>query len=232
MSPVAQNERRLRGARRSLFGATSQVAATFRRARAIRIPPEFRGPRWLSVAIVVLLVIQALTGVLLSLHYYPEPGTAYASVRAILGDVSWGWLVRASHRWAGDLALAAVLAHVAVVFFRRAYRKPRHVEWVAGFLLLQVMLGFRFTGRLLPWDGLGIEASKRGLELLETVPVVGPLVADWLRGGTEVGPNSLARFYTTHVLILPWVGVALLAIHAAALRRHGLHTRPMTGASR
>jgi quinol-cytochrome oxidoreductase complex cytochrome b subunit len=222
VSPVVTNEGRLRGARRSLFGARSHFTAAFARARLIHVSPEFRGTRWISVAILILLVVQMLTGILLSLHYYPEPGTAYASTRAILGEVTAGWLVRAVHHWAGDLVLAAVLLHVVVVFLRRGYARPRHVQWVFAFFLLQATLGFRFTGRFLPWDGLGLDASTRGLDLLSAVPVFGPLVADWLRGGAEIGPNSLARFYTTHVLILPWATLFLVAIHVWFLRRHGL----------
>lgn len=222
MSPVATNAKRLRGAKRSLFGARSHVTALFARARLVRVSPEFRATRWVSIAILMLLAIQMLTGILLSLHYYPEPGTAYASVRAILGEVTAGWLVRAVHHWAGELLLAAVLVHVCVVFFRRAYVRPRHLEWVFGFFLLQATLGFRFTGRLLPWDGLGLDAATRGLDLLASVPVFGSLVADWLRGGAEIGPNSLARFYTTHVLILPWAVLFLLSLHFWFLRRHGL----------
>jgi quinol-cytochrome oxidoreductase complex cytochrome b subunit len=222
MSPVATNEKRVRAARRSLFGTRSHFTAAFARARGVRISPEFKGSRWISVAILMLLVIQMLTGILLSLHYYPEPGTAYASTRAILGEVTAGWLVRAVHRWAGDLLLGAVIVHVSIVFFRRAYARPRHLQWVFAFFLLQATLGFRFTGRLLPWDGLGLDAAVRGLDLLGAVPVVGPLVAEWLRGGPEIGPNSLARFYTTHVLILPWAVLVLTAIHLWFLRRHGL----------
>jgi len=208
--------------RRSLFGARSKVASAVHGARTTRVPPSFSGLRWLSIAIVMLLVVQMATGILLSLHYYPEPGSAYASVRSILSDVSAGWLVRAVHRWAGDLLVAAALAHLAIVFFRRAYARPRHVVWMSGVLLLQVVLGFRYTGRLLPWDAVGVETTRRGLDLLAEVPVVGPLVATWLRGGAEIGPNSLSRFYTTHVLILPWIGVVLLVVHAIGLRRHGL----------
>lgn len=222
MSPLATNEKRLRGARRSLYGAGSHLSAAIAKARALRVTPEFRGLRWLSVTVAILLAVQMATGILLSLHYYPEPGTAYSSVRAILSEVTAGWLVRAVHRWAGDLMLGAVMAHVFVVFFRRAYARPRHLQWALAFFLLQATLGFRFTGRLLPWDGVGLDAAVRGLDLLAAVPVIGPLVADWLRGGTEIGPNSLARFYTTHVLILPWVTLALIAIHVAFLRRHGL----------
>jgi quinol-cytochrome oxidoreductase complex cytochrome b subunit len=216
---------RLRRARKAIFGTRGRIAATFAHARTVRVPTTFRGLRWLTAGMLVLVVVLALTGILLSLYYYPEPGAAYASVRAILGSVPFGWLVRGVHRWAADLLLAATLAHVVVVLWTRAYRRPRHMTWAVGFVLLQLVLGFRFTGRLLPFDDLGLETARRGLDFLAHVPVLGPIAADWLRGGPEVSAKSLSRFFTTHVLILPWGALALLVLHGWLVRRHGLHHR-------
>jgi len=163
-----------------------------------------------------------LTGVLLSLYYYPEPGAAYDSVRFLTGEVAVGWLVRGVHHWAGELLVACVFAHVIVVWFRRAYARPRDGEWVVGALLLLTVVLFRFTGRLLPWDTVGHAVTARGLQLMESVPVAGRLLADWLRGGESLGINTLSRFFTTHVIILPWVALGLLVLHGWLLRSHGL----------
>ena len=91
-----------------------------------------------------------------------------------------------------------------------------------GVGLLIVVLMARFTGRLLPWDTIGHAATQGGLRLIEAVPVFGGSVAWWLRGGEALGDNTLSRFFTTHVLLLPWLAVALLAAHMLLLRRHGL----------
>jgi quinol-cytochrome oxidoreductase complex cytochrome b subunit len=37
-----------------------------------------------------------------------------------------------------------------------------------------------------------------------------------------MGTNTLSRFFTTHVLILPWLVMALLALHIHLVRRHKL----------
>lgn len=222
MSTSSTNRRRLRRARDSFLGARSRLGDFVAGLAATRLTPRLRGLRWLSVAALVLLLVQLLTGVLLSLYYYPEPGAAYASVRYIAEDVSAGWLVRGLHRWAGELLLALVLVHALLAFLRRAYAAPREFEWLTGMLLLALVSLARFTGRLLPWDTLGQEVTMAGLRLVESLPLIGLLSAHWLRGGEELGANTLSRFFTTHVLIVPWALAALVVVHLALLRRHGL----------
>ncbi|HZM00007.1 MAG TPA: cytochrome b N-terminal domain-containing protein [Planctomycetota bacterium] len=214
--------RALRRARSALVGRRSRTLAFLARLGAVRVSPRFSGLRWLSVVALLLLAAQMLTGVLLSLYYYPEPGAALASVRFITTEVTVGWLVRGVHHWAGELLVVCVVAHVAVVYARRAYVRPRDHQWMAGIALLCVVLVFRFTGRLLPWDTLGHAVTAQGLELIESVPLAGRLVAAWLRGGEDLGANTLSRFFTTHVIILPWLAIALLAAHAWMLGQHGL----------
>jgi quinol-cytochrome oxidoreductase complex cytochrome b subunit len=205
-----------------MIGARSRVAAWLVGAASARVPQRFGGLRWLSVAAIILLGLQMATGALLSLYYYPEPGAAYESTRFIIGEVSSGWLLRSLHHWAGELLLLTVLAHLLVVMVGRRYRAPREFEWVVGVLMLCVVLMFRFTGRLLPWDTLGHAATQGGLRLIEAVPIFGESVAWWLRGGEVFGANTLSRFFTTHVLLLPWLIVALLVAHMLLLRRHHL----------
>jgi quinol-cytochrome oxidoreductase complex cytochrome b subunit len=215
-------ERELAQAGRAIYGTRSRIRRFVTQIGASRVPEEFRGLHWLSVVIVVLLLIQLFTGILLSLYYYPEPGVAYDSLRHLISDVPTGWLVRGVHSWAADLTVIAVVAHLLHVFFRRAYRFPREYEWVVGVFLLPAVLAFRFTGRLLPWDAIGYEAARGGLNMLERVPAVGSWAARWLRGGEDMGTNTLSRFFTTHVLILPWLVMALLALHIHLVRRHKL----------
>jgi quinol-cytochrome oxidoreductase complex cytochrome b subunit len=208
--------------RRALFGTRSRVHAFLTALGRVRISPRYRGLRWTSAAILLLLCLQLVTGILLSLYYYPEPGAAYESARFLQGAVAGGWLMRSVHHWAAELLLVAVLVHLSHVYFRRAYAHPREYEWVFGGVLLLAVLAFRYTGRFLPWDAFGYRATGRGLDLLETVPLLGPLLAGWLRAGDDMGPNTLSRFFTTHVLILPWFTAAAAGIHLYLVRRHGL----------
>jgi quinol-cytochrome oxidoreductase complex cytochrome b subunit len=209
--------------RRTLFGARSRVHAFLAALGRVRVSPGYRGLRWTSAAIVFLFAVELATGILLALYYYPEPDAAFDTLRFLQGTVRGGWFMRSLHSWAGELLLVAVLVHLGHVWFRRAYAHPREYEWVVGGLLLLAALAFRFTGRLLPWDGYGVGAARAGLDLLRTVPLLGPLLSTWLKGGDDMGANTLSRFFATHVLILPWFFVAAAAFHLYLVRRHGLH---------
>jgi quinol-cytochrome oxidoreductase complex cytochrome b subunit len=218
--------------RRTLFGARSRIHAFLSALGRVRVSPGYRGLRWISAIILILFLIELATGILLSLYYYPEPDGAYETLRFLQGTVSGGWLMRSVHAWAGELLLLAVLLHLAHVYFRRAYAHPREYEWVVGGLLLLATLAFRFTGRLLPWDDFGLRTARAGLDLLNTFPLLGRLLSTWLRGGDDMGANTLSRFFTTHVLILPWFFVAAGTFHLYLVRRHGLRKEGEGGGGR
>lgn len=222
MSNQDLNVRRLNRAKRAFFGTGSRFVSNLQRIGAVRVTPKYRGSRWLSAGILLLFALLLVTGVLLSLYYNPGPAEAYASTRSLVTDVGSGWLVRSVHHWAGDLLVVAVLLHVLVTFFRRTYPRPREYIWMTGVVLLSLTLGFRFTGRLLPWDEIGYEAGREGLALIATVPILGDFAATWLRGGAEFGAATLGRFFTTHVLILPWGTLMVIGIHLHLVRSHGL----------
>ncbi|MHC4224182.1 MAG: cytochrome b N-terminal domain-containing protein [Planctomycetota bacterium] len=223
MKPLVGNRVKLRRARAATLGTRSRAAAFLRSIAVYHVTPAYRGWRWLSSAVILLFLILVVTGTLLSLYYHPDPDGAFQSARFLTGKITAGWLVRSIHHWSGELFLVALVAHLCLTYFRRSYGRPREYVWMTGVLLLVVALEFRFTGRLLPWDTIGYGATERGLGLLERIPIIGHLWATWLRGGVErLGVNSLSRFYTTHVLVLPWVTVLLGGAHLYLIGRHGL----------
>jgi menaquinol-cytochrome c reductase cytochrome b subunit len=124
------------------------------------------------------------------------------------------------HLWAGELLLLAVTIHLCVMFFRRAFEHPRQYEWILGVLFVMTMILFRFTGRMLPADTIGYHATREGLELLSSIPLIGHPAARWLQGGAEFGANSLSRFYITHILLLPWFTAALAFANVFLVLRH------------
>lgn len=220
MTGPQPHSRELRRAHRAVVGTGSRIGRYLRRVAAVRVPRTYRGFRWIAATALLLFVIQILTGILLSLYYYPDPGEAYESTRFIVGHVTAGWLMLGLHHWAGEFLLIALTLHVVTMYFRRAYIQPRQYEWVIGVLLLMTVLFLRFTGRVLPWDTIGYEVTRSGLDLLSAIPILGRLSANWLRGGEEFGANTLSRFFTTHVMILPWVVVILGACHLYLVQRH------------
>ena len=142
-----------------------------------------------------LFGIQVCTGILLLLYYRPSANEAFESVQYIMTRVQFGWLVRSIHSWAANLMIFTAFMHMFSVLFLRAYRKPRELTWVSGMILLFLVLGFGFSGYLLPWNTLAFFATKVGTEIPGQVPIVGHSMMVLMRGGEEVTGATLTRFF-------------------------------------
>lgn len=173
-----------------------------------------------------LFLVQVVTGILLLLYYRPSSSEAFESVQYIMTQVEFGWLVRSIHSWAANLMVFTAFAHMFSVLFLRAYRKPRELTWVSGMLLLFLVLGFGFSGYLLPWNELAFFATKVGTDIAGQVPLVGGWLRTFLRGGEEVTGATLTRFFGFHVAVLPGLTTLLLLLHLLLVQRFGISVPP------
>ncbi|HKJ69728.1 MAG TPA: cytochrome bc complex cytochrome b subunit, partial [bacterium] len=169
-----------------------------------------------------LFILQVVTGALLALYYSPSPENALASVRYIEQQVAFGGFLRGIHHWAASLFVIILGLHLVRTFFWGAYKKPRHWTWVAGVLLLTLVLGMAFTGYLLPWDMKGYFATKVGIEVGGLAPIVGSAIKRILQGGAEMGIKTLNRFYIWHILWIPLGIAALIGAHLYFIRTRGI----------
>ncbi len=167
-------------------------------------------------------LIQVVTGILLLLYYQPSASTAYESVRYIMTEVPFGWLIRSIHSWGANLFIGSLFIHMFSVFFLKAYRRPRELTWVTGVLMLFVALGFGFTGYLLPWNELAFFATKVGTDIAAAVPIVGSFVQRFLRGGEEVTGGTLTRLFGFHVAVLPALAFLVLGLHFVLIQIQGM----------
>ncbi len=183
------------------------------------------GSRWAAAFGSLLLfsfTIQVVTGILLTVNYAPSAETAWQSVNYIEHQVSLGSYIRAVHHWGSSAMVLLLLIHLIQVFVWGAYKKPREFTWMTGVLLLACTLGLAFTGYLLPWDQKAYWATKVGLSIASTTPVVGDNVRTFMQGGPELGNLTLTRFFTLHVILLPALLIGLVVVHLFFFRVHGV----------
>lgn len=193
-----------------------------------KIVPQHRHTIWYYFGgmTLFLFVVQVLTGILLLLYYRPTPDDAFESVQYIVTQVPFGWLIRSVHSWASNLMVFTAFVHMFSVYFLKAYRKPRELTWISGMLLLFVVLGFGFSGYLLPWNTLAFFATKVGTEMAGAVPLIGSWLLTFLRGGEEVTGATLTRFFGFHVAVLPGLTTLLLAMHLLLVQHLGMSVPP------
>jgi quinol-cytochrome oxidoreductase complex cytochrome b subunit len=168
-----------------------------------------------------------VTGVLLMFYYVPSVDRAYTDIASLETNVRYGSLIRNMHRWMAHGMVLTVLLHMMRVFYTGAYKPPREFNWIVGVILLILTLLLSFTGYLLPWDQLALWAITVGTNMVGSAPVLGDSVVFVMRGGFDVGPNALIRFYTLHVIGLPLVAAIFMAVHFWRIRRDGGMARPL-----
>ncbi len=177
---------------------------------------------YLGAISTVLFGSLVVSGIYLMFFYVPSPGQAYTDIQTIQTEVAFGQYIRNVHRWSAHLMVLAVAAHMARVFYRGAYKKPKEFNWVIGVVLLLLTLLLSFTGYLLPWDQLAFWAVTVGTEMAGYVPLIGEFVKEMLIGGSTVGAATLLRFYVLHVAVLPAALVVVLSIHLWRWRKDAM----------
>lgn len=148
-----------------------------------------------------------------------QVSAAYESVMRISYDVKGGLLIRQVHHWAALVFIGAVALHLARVFFTGAFRRPRELNWVVGFGLLVLALAAGFTGYSLPDDLLSGTGLRITYAMILAVPLVGERLVYLIFGGEWPGTDIIGRLYPVHILLIPALIVALLAVHLALVWR-------------
>lgn len=170
----------------------------------------------------LLYVLLAVTGIAMLFFYVPSVEHAFSTVEYITFDIPLGNFVRAIHHWSANLMIVFISLHMLRVFIYGAYKNPREFNWVTGVVLFGITLAFGFTGYLLPWDQKAYWATKVGVLMPKSLPLIGPFLTHLLMGGDDLGALTLSRFFAIHVAVLPILTAIFLAGHFWMIRRLGI----------
>lgn len=195
----------------------------------LRKVPKVNWLYTLGSASLFVALNQAITGILLTIYYVPTPDHAYDSVQYITTQVPLGWLIRGLHHWGASAMIILVVLHMLRVILFGAYKYPREVTWFTGVILLLVVIGFGFTGYLLPWDQKAFWATTVGTRIAGTPPIIGDYLLRIIRGGSDISAVTLVRFFGTHVWVLPSVLFLLIGVHLYLVIRNGISAIPKRG---
>src|SRR5262245_55692790 len=146
-----------------------------------------------------------------------EMTKAYETSLNLSFDVRGGLVLRQMHHWAALLFMAAIIVHMFRVFFTGAFRKPRELNWIIGVSLFWLGFAEGFLGYSLPDDALSGTGLRIASAIALSIPVVGSWVTTSAFGGEFPGTEILPRLYILHVLLIPALRVALIAVHMALM---------------
>ena len=190
------------------------------------VPARLTWWHTLGSATFTVFLVQVITGTTLATYYSASPDHAYDSIQYISHQVASGTLLRGIHHWGASAMVVLLIAHMIRVFAVGAYKYPREINWLLGVGLFLIVMGFSFTGYLLPWDQKAYWATAVGTNIAGTTPLIGGALVALLRGGSELGAATLARFYAFHSLWLPLILTVVVALHLIVLIRQGIAARP------
>lgn len=149
--------------------------------------------------------------------YVPMKGIEMSAAMASTMDISFsvrgGLLMRHVHHWAALLFVASIGLHMLRIFFTGAFRKPRELNWVIGFVLFVLAMGEGFTGYSLPDDVLSGNGLRIIDGLMKSIPVVGTYTSWLFFGGEFPGTDIVGRLYMLHIMLLPALVILFVALH-------------------
>jgi len=164
-----------------------------------------------------IILLQLVTGIFMLFFYDPEPQEALKSIDYMSNEVVFGWLSRNMHRWASVILLAMVFSHMFIVFYLKAYRSPRELNWLSGVVQLLVVFLFIITGIILPWDWRAYWSFSLWIDYIETWPLIGEYFSHLILNSFSINIG-----YYIHILILPITLASLLHLHFKMVRKHGI----------
>jgi quinol-cytochrome oxidoreductase complex cytochrome b subunit len=195
----------------------------------LRKVPKVNWLYTLGSATLFVAMLQIVTGILLSIYYVPTPDQAYESVAYITTQLPMGWFIRGLHHWGASAMVILTVLHMLRVIFYGSYKYPREVTWFTGVILLIVVIGFGFTGYLLPWDQKAYWATTVGTRIAGVAPWVGEPLLKVMRGGNDLSAITLVRFFGVHIWVLPAALLMLIGIHTFLVIRNGISAVPKKG---
>src|ERR1700752_35603 len=194
------------------------------------IPPS--SSSWFYVfggGTLLCFIIQIVTGICLALVYVPSASQAYTSLEYLNYQQTLGWFLRGMHNWGSNFMVGIMLLHLIQVFLFGAFKYPRELTCMSGVVLLLCTLGMAFTGQVLRFDqdaywGLGIGAAMAG-----RVPLLGPAIVHMMLGGPIIAGETLSRFFTLHVFVIPGTIIAIVTLHLRLVLTKGINEYPVPG---
>jgi ubiquinol-cytochrome c reductase cytochrome b subunit len=202
------------------------IRETVRKILDEPIPGGARYAYVFGSGLVFLFLLQAVTGVFMTIYYVPSADHAHVSVAYIQKVVTTGKIVRGLHYYGASAMLIILIAHFVQTYVSGAYKGKRELLWMVGVLMIPLVFGFALTGYLLPWDQDAYFGTRVGLSLLSEIPVIGELILRVLVGGDEMTTLTLSRFFVTHIFLLPLSFTLLVIGHIVLFRRAG-HAGPL-----
>ena len=204
------------------FDQRLPITATFERHLS-KYPAPIGQNFWYlaGVLLIVVFVIQFISGIWLVMSYEPTAERAFASIQYIMRDVNLGWIIRYMHTTGASAFFLLIYLHMFKGMLYGSYQKPRELLWVLGWITYIILVAEGFTGYVLPWGQMSFWAAQVIFSLLGAIPIIGEDLLTWIRGDYLISGITLNRLFAFHVVLLPILLAIVVFVHILALHEVG-----------
>nr|QZR91901.1 cytochrome b [Mileewa rufivena] len=186
----------------------------------IDLPAPINLSLWWNFGVILgtCLVMQMISGIMLSMHYTADINMAFNSISHITRDVNYGWLMRTLHSNGASLFFICMYIHTGRGIYYGSYKFIN--TWIMGIIIMLMTMATAFLGYVLPWGQMSFWGATVITNLLSAVPYIGLMLVNWIWGGFAVDNATLSRFFSLH-FTLPFIILMMTIIHIFFLHTTG-----------
>nr|SBT96189.1 CYTB [Haploginglymus sp. JP-2016] len=164
------------------------------------------------------LIMQLISGILLSTTYYPSMESSFMLVTKTMELSDKGWLIRFIHMNGASLFFIFLYMHIGRGLYYSSFLYKH--TWSVGVTIFIMTMATAFLGYVLPVNQMSYWGASVITNLFSEVPYIGPSLINLIWGAPSVGSPTLLRFFTFH-FILPFIITALVMVHITLLHMTG-----------
>nr|QHV34331.1 cytochrome b [Gessius sp. 'rufidorsus'] len=164
------------------------------------------------------LIIQIISGLMISMHYSPNVEMAFNSISHISRDVNNGWIMRYLHSNGASMFFICMYMHTGRGMYYGSYKFVK--TWTMGVIIMLTTMATAFLGYVLPWGQMSFWGATVITNLMSAIPYLGSELVLWIWGGFSVDNATITRFFSLH-FILPFMIMMMTVIHLMFLHSTG-----------
>ena len=173
----------------------------------------------------IILVVQIITGILLTFYYTPSSNEAFRRSDFVGREVFGGYLLRILHLNGASVYFFCLYLHISRGVFYSRFSQSK--TWSSGVIIYLISMGIAFLGYVLPWGQISFWGASVITNLVATIPILGPTLVLWVWGGFNVNNATLSMFFSLHYILPLFISVIIL-IHIFFLHEYGRTTPQKT----
>nr|YP_009440983.1 cytochrome b [Moniezia benedeni]AOY40423.1 cytochrome b [Moniezia benedeni] len=177
---------------------------------------------WCSGSMIsFFMVLQVVTGVVLSFLYVADAGSSFSIVMSLSNDSFCGWCLRYWHMWGVNILFILLFLHILRAIYYSSYSNKG--VWNVGFVLYLLLMVEAFTGYILPWHQMSYWAATVLTSVVESLPIFGAVLYNYVVGGFAVTSVTLIRVFSVHICV-GFVILGFMILHLFYLHKVGSNT--------